>query len=233
MDITAERPDQGLAPSRLGAELAGLLETRIRAGEQPAGTLLPSERALSAQYGISRATVRQALSELEAKHLIARRQGRGTTVLGPPSEAADLASLLAATPPEVRNAIELRRIVEPEIARLAAQRALPSDLVLLRRALETTSEHLDPEESVRRDVEFHHLLARASRNPLLPALMEFAAAQTEGERLASHRTVDRRRTSLAGHRAILEAVRTGDAEAARAAMDAHLAEVQEISTPGR
>ncbi len=225
----ATLPSFTVTPQRIASELAGHLEQLIMAGTVEPGALLPPERTLASDFKVSRTTVRQALAELESKRLIERRQGRGSTVLGPPAEAQELAAMLASSSQDVRNALELRRIVEPQVARIATMRALPSDLTLLRQVTTQANEHLAPEESMRLDVEFHLLLARATQNPLLPTVMEFSYACTEKVRLLSHQTRERRRTSLDGHLAILAAVTTQDPRAAEAAMAAHLLEVEQIS----
>ncbi|MGO1316223.1 MAG: FadR/GntR family transcriptional regulator [Cellulomonadaceae bacterium] len=226
--VAVEIPSFQVAPQTIAAELAAHLERLIVSGEVEPGALLPPERTLAADFGISRATVRGALAELESKRLIERRQGRGSTVLGPAKESIELAGMLAGSSPEVRNALELRRIVEPQVARIATLRALASDLLSLRRAVDLANEHLTPAESMAMDVQFHLLLARATQNPLLPTVMEFSFACTENVRLLSHQTQARRRTSLHGHRDILAAVVARDPEAAQAAMIAHLTQVEEI-----
>lgn len=222
-------PSFQVAPQSIASELAGHLERLILSGEIEAGSLLPPERTLAADFKISRATVRGALAQLESKRLIERRQGRGSTVLGPSEDTVELAAMLASSSLELQNAIELRQVVEPQIARFAAIRALPSDFASLRQVTAQANEHLTPAESMKLDVQFHLLLAQATQNPLLLTVSRFSFACTEKVRIMSHRTRAGRRTSLEGHQAIFRAVLDREPDAAQVAMEAHLREVQEIS----
>ncbi|MCU1424974.1 MAG: transcriptional regulator, GntR family [Microbacteriaceae bacterium] len=224
--------ETGIPPLRRHSEsvsvvLAAHLERLIATGEIRPGTKLPSERELAASMSVSRSSLREAMHELESKHLISRVQGRGTVVLPPTAGVLELLALSAGET-EGDHAAELRSIIEPSVAGLAATRATPANLLQLRNVLEQSHENLLQAESLRLDVEFHLLLARAAQNPLLTALLMMAGEWTNEVRQHSHATKEGRRMSVRGHRAICDAVQAHDGLAARQAMEDHLREVRHL-----
>lgn len=215
----------------VSAEVAAHLEKLIISGELRAGDRLPPERELAASMNISRSSLREAMFELESKKLVERRQGRGSTVADISRGASRLYGNLADLDVELGYATELRDLVEPRIAELAALRAVDSNLLSLDEVLTRSQETLPPEESMRLDIEFHTLLAHAAQNPLLVTLCTMTTEWTQHTRVLSHRTALGRRISIQGHELIYRAVSQHDGPAAAAAMEQHLREVREISTP--
>ncbi|MGW5384192.1 FadR/GntR family transcriptional regulator [Nocardia sp. NPDC003963] len=214
----------------VSAEVAAHLEKLIISGELRAGDRLPPERELAASMNISRSSLREAMFELESKKLVLRRQGRGSTVADIPRGASQLHGSLADLDVELGYATELRDLVEPRIAELAALRAVASNLLSLDDVLTRSHETLPPAESMRLDIEFHTLLAHAAQNPLLVTLCTMTTEWTQRTRALSHRTALGRRVSIQGHEQIYRAVSEHDGAAAAAAMEQHLREVREIST---
>lgn len=200
----------------VGAYLERLISTELRPGDR-----LPPERALAERLDVSRTTVREAMRELEQRRLVERSPGRGTTVLAPPEAARELGSLDAGGA-EHADVAELRLLVEPQIAGLAALRATDTDLVLLEQTLAASHAGLTPAESLALDVRFHLELAAAARNPLLVSLCELTSTWVHDVRARSHTTRAGRRSSVEWHRRLYEAVAAGDAEEARRVMVAHL-----------
>lgn len=220
-----------LPPRRhgVGIEIAAHLERLIATGELAPGARLPAERELAESLGVSRGSVREALGHLVTKSVVERAQGRGTVVCLPPARAGELHAGLDETEKELSDVAELRAVVEPRIAEFAALRATASDLLQLEDLLARSHEGLVTAESVRLDVEFHSALARASQNPLLATVNTLACSWTPDVRRRSHTTRRARRISVAGHRAILAAVRARDGEAARQAMADHLDAVADLT----
>jgi GntR family transcriptional repressor for pyruvate dehydrogenase complex len=204
----------------VSGEVGAYLE-RLIANELSPGDRLPTERELAEQLDVSRTTVREAMRDLEQRRMIARSPGRGTTVLAPSESARELAAL-AAEHAERADVAELRLLVEPQIAGLAAARATDSDLILLEQTLAASHAGLTPSESLAMDVRFHLELAAASRNPLLVSLCELTNSWVEDVRARSHATRAGRRSSVEWHRRIFDSVVDGDAEAATLAMVEHL-----------
>jgi len=207
--------------------LAAHFERLIATSELTPGSRLPSERELAEKFDVSRSTLREAMHELEAKRLIERRPGRGTTVLGLQRNSGDLRNL-SAEDASASYVSELREIIEPSIAALAASRATASNLLQLGDVLDRSHENVLQSESLRLDVEFHTLLARAAQNPLLESLQAMTGDWTHDVRQYSHATRAGRRISTRGHRRIYEAVRDHDPGAAQESMMVHLEEVKEL-----
>ncbi|WP_410872150.1 FadR/GntR family transcriptional regulator [Nocardia sp. A7] len=214
----------------VSAEVAAHLERLIIDGALRAGDRLPPERELAAQLNVSRSSLREAMFELESKNLVDRRQGRGSTVTDLPRGAAELHGTLADLDTELAYATELRDLVEPRIAQLAALRAVESNLLSLHAVIDRSDETLSPDESMALDIEFHTLLAHSAQNPLLVTLCTMTTEWTRHTRVLSHRTPLGRRVSLHGHTQILQAIDNRDGPTAASAMEQHLREVREIST---
>jgi DNA-binding FadR family transcriptional regulator len=210
----------------LSTGIATQIEQLIVDGALQPGDRIPPERELAKTLGVSRASLREAMHELESRNLVDRRQGRGTTVASPGAERLSLLDELSKQQAEQRNAAELRDIVEPRIAFLAASRRAPTNIRSLDRILRLSTEATNVDDSMRLDIEFHVELAEAAQNPLLSTLVGVTNGWTLETRRHSHATPDARRLSIDGHRRILDALESGDAEAARIAMESHLADVR-------
>ncbi|GAB3256204.1 FadR/GntR family transcriptional regulator [Kineosporia babensis] len=213
----------------VGSEISAHLEKLIAVGELRPGDRLPSERELAATWNVSRASLREAMHELEAKHLLERRPGRGTTVLPAPERVQTLYSQLSDAEHQLRDVAELRESIEPRLAELAAVRATKANLIELENVLQQSMADVSPEESLRLDLEFHMLLAVASQNPLMSAINTVVGSWTSATRVLSHSTRYAREVSYLGHRSIIEAVRASDGPAAHRAMTRHLADVAALT----
>jgi GntR family transcriptional repressor for pyruvate dehydrogenase complex len=227
----AEVPPMRKGARRVGNALVAHLEQLIALGDLGPGDRLPAERDLAESLSVSRTSLREALRQLEDKHLIERRPGRGTVVLPPPPQVADLYAGLADLGEVDRalgNVAELRTLIEPQIAGLAALRATGADALQMEDVLATPGEGLQPEKSLELDIQFHLCLARAGQNPLLTALITLSSSWTTGVRKDSHATPEARVASHRGHREILDAVLARDPAAAAEAMTRHLAEVDQL-----
>jgi len=217
----------------VSVSLAAHLERLIALGELRPGDRFPSERELAGSMLVSRASLREAMHELERKHLIERTPGRGTIVVQPSDEERELRNLHADASHQ-DDAAELRLVVEPSIAALSAQRATAANLLALHNVLDASTGPLKPARSLELDLEFHILLAHAAQNPLLAALHQLVSHWTLDVRRRSHGTKAGRKHSVEGHRAIYAAVAAHDYSGARVAMEQHLHDVRTlISQAGR
>jgi DNA-binding FadR family transcriptional regulator len=153
------------------------LGTAIKLGLLEPGERLPAERELCRQLGISRSTLRQALTALvQSGHLYAARGRSGGTFVAesPPPAAAPSAALLA----EWRDACDQRLAVELAVALLAAERAEPVALVPLDECVSAMGETLEDFPAFRQaDVRWHIGLAEAAGSPRLVAAMTEAQGQ--------------------------------------------------------
>lgn len=199
---------------------------QLAAGEFPIGSRLPTERELAERHAVSRATVREAMVALEMMGIIEVRKGSGIYVaaLQMPGERAEALDVGAF------ELLEARRGIEAEIAAMAALRIDEECLSELEALLVTMT---DPalEVSERADRDFHFAVAAATGNSALVAVVTELWSMRERCELA--RTIHQRARGggellrVEEHRAILNALRAGDADAARTAMRAHLDAVLE------
>ncbi len=213
-------------------QIACQLEEAILSGAMAPGELLPSERAISAQFGVSRSVVREALGRLASLGLVRSQHGSGTRVEAPSSQpvTAGLQRLLHRAEYRLEDLSAVRLPLETAIACLAAAKRTPEHL----ERLEKTQKILgNPRGTLRAhvqaDLEFHAILAEATQNPLFQiVLAPIQELLIESRR----RTLGRYGADIAftHHARILEAVRAGDSAAAARAMQQHIeANVQHLS----
>ncbi|MCM0018894.1 MAG: FCD domain-containing protein [Tagaea sp.] len=191
------------------------------------GDALPSEAELARQLNVSKPVVREAMGRLAALGIVQIQQGKPTTIQGLSAAPIDQFLRLAvrATDNGLREAVELRRAVEAEIAALAAARATKLQVERVEEALARMRANIDGdfEEWLRGDFDFHVALARCSGNALFEHLLE-ALAETiryTQRALGVQRDLRDPAATLRRHEAIVEALKARDPAAARAAMIAH------------
>lgn len=209
-------------------------------GVMKVGDQLPSERALSARLGVSRHSLRQAMSALEAQGLIEIRHGSGAYLVDrePGQVASDLADALIDSSEKLPYVMEARFALEPFLTGLAADRRTPADLRAIRAALNMMEREIAAGDSGEKgDIAFHAAVLAAAHNPIfvdfmtrlqpdMTRLREEALAQPTTPRLA-----------LEAHHAILDAIEAGDRERAFRAAHQHLVDaaeallVSELGTP--
>jgi GntR family transcriptional repressor for pyruvate dehydrogenase complex len=213
----------------LAIRVARELERLIVEGGLAVGKRLPSERELADQFAVSRTVIREAIRTLVAKGLLDVRTGSGTVVREPTAEAAaeSMSRLLATRPDryDYTRVIEVRRVLEVEIAGLAAHRRTSEDIAALKAILTRAEERLgDPDTFVHTDVAFHEALARATHNDLFVVLLSSIAQAMIAVRQLGLRVPGTPARALDYHRRILTCVEAGDVMGARQAMDRHMDE---------
>ena len=216
-------------------EAAEQIADKVRNGELRVGDKLPPERALALQMEISRPTLREAVRVLADAGLLEVRRGPGggmfvaTDVV--PADLVRQRSTLRLG--EVAGVFEARRLLEPEVARLASERATDDDLAPLERsiaAMRTIVERgyrpEDEDHFLQLDVQFHLALARAARNETLETLMRIVFRQLEIARdMAMHVPLIPEWT-IDIHVRTLASIRGGDPEEIDIVMDEHLAQLE-------
>ncbi len=201
---------------------------RIRSGQWPAGTALPSERDLMDEFQVSRIPLREAIAGLRALGVLHTRPGSGTRVRHVDAHTvAQLLPLIVTLEGErtFSQVFELRLAVESQTAALAARHHTVLDARILRDLLGRLKADLDAnlEEAVETDLEFHVAIARATQNPLFEVLMQTLATLVKHVQVESCKDDPiRRRRAYDAHQAIVEAILARDADRARAEMEAHL-----------
>ncbi len=186
---------------------------------------MPAERELCERLGVSRTVVREALNLLEARGLLRIEHGRGAVVSDGDTHAVKdtLAMLLRVQSQTLSELLEVRKILEVEIAGLAAERADEDDIRTMREALGRMRDLIDVSEGyVEADVDFHSLLAAGARNGVLLQMMEPVVGLLKASRRVSASLPGAAQRALREHEAILKRVAAGDADGARAEMRIHL-----------
>jgi GntR family transcriptional repressor for pyruvate dehydrogenase complex len=189
--------------------VANRIRHQILSGAWANGRLLPSERDMAAQFGVARNTLRRIIQQLEAEGLIESHPGRGSVVRLSP--LGDQMSRVDTVPPAAHasqaDLLEMRTVLEPLVAELAAKRATPDEIVTLEAAHQSAVEAKEPATLEHWVATLHHALWRAAGNA---ALLEWYEAIDK--QLPPRRVTAVYRQNLA---ALVAALRDGDAELAR------------------
>jgi DNA-binding FadR family transcriptional regulator len=219
--------------SRLYEQIVQQIEESILKGSLKAGDQLPAERELAIRFGVSRTAVREAVKALREKGLVEAYSGRGTFITDGTSQAVrqsfDLMVKIG-QPEGSTDLAEVRSILEPEIAALAAERAEESDRATLREAVAVMDRSLkDADAYIEADLDFHLALAEAAANPLILSLIDSIVGLLREQRLRIFQVEGGPQRGQIHHKRILEAMEKRDAKMARDAMKAHLEQVREDS----
>ena len=218
---------------RLYQQIVEQIEHRFVSGELKVGDKLPSERELAEQFGVSRIAVREAVKALREKGLVEIRAGRGTFITnGTEGVVRHSIGLLmkfeavGASP----NLVEVREIMEPEIAALAATRITEEQVITMTRAVGVMDMALDNVEVfVEADLDFHLALAQATQNPIIPILMNSIIDMLREQRKRIALVDGGLIRGQYHHKKILDAVMRHDPKTARSAMQQHLGQVRKDS----
>jgi GntR family transcriptional regulator, transcriptional repressor for pyruvate dehydrogenase complex len=207
--------------------VAEVISEEITSGRLSAGDRLPTEVQLVKQLGVSRTVVREAVSRLRNAGLVEPRQGAGVFVLEPRVHPLDLSGEAQRTKASVLQVVEVRRAMEGEAAALAAARAKPADLRRMRAALEAIDADVRAGgDGVDADLAFHQSVVDSTGNPVLAETLRYIGSlMRNGIRVT--RANEARRADFTAqvrreHQILLEAVKAGDPEAARAAARQHM-----------
>lgn len=219
---------------RLYEEIVQQFHALIRQGMLKHGDRLPSERELSEQFKVSRSSVREAIRSLELQGLVVSKRGSGTFINTENLEAAlDLvAANLNVGEAALQDVFEMRHLMEPHIAALAAQRATSDEVIAMREILEDQQRQIDEGGTgVESDSAFRFALASAIHNAALVKVVSAIEDILQMSRDRSLQEPGRPQRSLASHCQILDRVQLGDVDGAREAMDHHLTTVEPSARP--
>jgi GntR family transcriptional repressor for pyruvate dehydrogenase complex len=219
--------------ARLYEQIAAQIEERIFNGDLEHGDKLPSELELADQFGVSRTAVREAIKALRAKGLVEVQPGRGTFVTDGASQVlrTSLGQVLKVSDEgRLENLIEIREILEPRIAALAAERAEENDIQAMQSAIEAMDLTIDDAEAfIEADLAFHLALAHATNNVLIPLLIDPIVDMLQEQRIRIFKTQKGSERGQYHHKQILASIVARDPKAAHDAMEAHLAQVRKDS----
>jgi GntR family transcriptional repressor for pyruvate dehydrogenase complex len=212
---------------RLSDDVSAQIQMRIASGELRSGDKLPPERELAERFGVSRGAVREALRTLERTGLVALQAGpRGGAFIGhgnPGLISDSFRNLYLLGSVSLDDLTEARQWLESTVARMVAERATPEDLTALEANVDEAERLFkaqDYEAKIDVHIEFHNLLARATRNPVIIMLM---GALMEVMRDFAHAIGgERNDLTIKSRRRLLDHLRKRDATGAARAMAEHL-----------
>lgn len=207
------------------------IQEMIRSGRLRPGDRLPPEKELSISLGLSRSSLREAVKALETLRVLDVRRGDGTFVTSlEPHLLLESMSFAAEIHQDTSllDVFAVRRILEPAAAVLAAERARPEDRERLRDMLDEVCPGTSIDDLVAHDFVFHRTLSQLSGNAYLVSLLDTLSSRTLRSRvwrgLTEEDSVER---TLAEHRAILDALDSGDPELVRARVLVHVSGVED------
>ena len=232
---TGQQPNRTYSRRSLHGQVANEIAQRIMSGEFAPGTILPNEADFSIKLKVSRTALREAIKVLAAKGLVESRPKIGTRIrprdhwnmLDPDVLAWQFASDNVARFAD--DLFEVRQIIEPAAAALAAERANSEQLAAIERAyddMEAAGEDL--EASIEPDLRFHLSILAATGNELLVPLGALIETALASSIKLSGSEVSQQFYALPKHKAVLDAIRAGDANRARLTMRTLLVESVEF-----
>ena len=216
-------------PDQIAARLIDLImERQLKPADR-----LPPERELAASMGVSRSSLREALRALAMLGVVEMRQGDGTylTAMRPETLMRPVGLVLALSDSGLQELFEARKLVEPGLAALAAERISDHAAEELVRCAAASAEAIeDAEAFMWADIELHGQIARAADNAVLSRLLDSIAGMGLASRRRTGRLAAVRSQSARDHREIAAAIAAHEGQAAHAAMLRHLENVERAVT---
>ena len=207
----------------LSSKLSEELLNYIRSENLKPGDRLPNESILAKKMGVGRSSIREAMKLLASRNIVTIRQGSGTYISQTPGMVDDPLgfSFIADKQKLAQDSLEVRFLLEPAIASLAAQNASEEDIALLRRLCQEVEDLVRlGQDHTQKDIEVHTAIALSSKNVVVPRLIPVINSaiplliELTGNTLKQE-TIDT-------HRALTDAIAAHNAAAAHDAMYLHL-----------
>lgn len=212
----------------LPQSVAREIQSMIQGGSLKPGEKIPSQREFSQKFGISRASLREALLTLETLGLLKTEAGRGTFVSGgPPSASNHMGPWRYSDSYSVFDVFQTRIMLEGQMASLAAGRLMANQLDQMEKMTQQMEQGWAQQDllaNVEADLEFHAIIASACSNAMLRALYQTVRDQLTATQRQPIPITDpaRMRDSIAEHRRIIAALRANDPASARLEMETHI-----------
>ena len=223
--------------------VADQLKEWIRSSHLEPGDKLPSEQEMCTELGVGRHTLREGIKRLSELGLLESRTGVGTFVCGPSLKNLSnyLDSYLQMGKISVQQIYDVRIALESFGARAAAQRKTPEGVAALRQTVEEMRDAVEgyaaePQNEpfyhqfVSSNVEFHMEVAKCAGNPFLLEITQSVKSLVSRSIDSQNHTLEQMRESLEGHRQILDAIESGDGEAASGLMQLHLEKMSRLNS---
>jgi DNA-binding FadR family transcriptional regulator len=217
-------------------EIVSKVKLMIRQGKLKIGDQLPAERELSEVFKVSRSSVREALRTLESQGFLESRQGNGTYIARQPVELliTPLAGAIFTEKDVQIELFEMRRLIEPQLAYLAAERATPEEISRMEKLLVKQEEQLaEGDTATEVDKSFHRTLAEATKNSILIRIIEPLMDSISSSRDRYLQVEGRPHKSFTRHKQLLMAIKAGDSELAAQVMREHIEDVEISLFSGR
>ncbi|WP_026819043.1 FadR/GntR family transcriptional regulator [Arthrobacter castelli] len=228
-ESSASGPFTRVPRPRLYEQLVEQLLGYIEARQLGPGDVLPAERELAEQLGVSRATLAQALVALEVLGVIDVQHGTGAVLVYRPSIAPVIKGLREHSN-RLPDIVEARSTLEVKLATLAAARRTDADMDAIDAAIEAMAAEVSSgDKGAHGDELFHQAVTAAAHSSVLEQLMAFIAEMVLETRLESLGQPNRPEQSLASHRTIAEAIRAQDPQQAADAMQSHIELVSDVA----
>lgn len=213
---------------RLADSISDSIAHAVLEGSLAPGDALPSEGEIAREFDVSRPIAREALRHLSSAGLVHTQQGKVARVKALNGEPVDRIYGMAARSSlkRLREANEMRRVIETSVTKLAAERRDPEGLAVLQQAWDTMQEGgTNPEVFTRADIDFHQAIAVTTGNSMIRIQVEgLKSVQREVSELFTHRNTRTEkdwRATIARHGDVFDAILAGDQEAAEQAILAH------------
>lgn len=203
----------------------------IESGQCRPGDRLPPERELTGLIGVSRPSVRTGLQALAALGVVEARRGSGTFITHNPPRFASGSLRFFAALHGISNEqlFEVRRMLEMNMAELAAERATGAQLAAIsEEVMEMFAVRGDAESFLVHDIRFHHAVSRAAGNPVLSALADMVAEVFFDRRRESVLPLQGAPVAAEHHKRIYQAIRDQDPDGARREMSTHMTWAEEV-----
>lgn len=231
MQAVDRKAFRAVRKTRVSEEIIEQVRDLIVSGRLQPGDRLPAERELARTFRVGRSAVREAIRAMESLGIVEARAGEGTfvaTLAG--SHARDpIIATLFQTWSTQRKLFEVRRVLEPGLAALAARRATAEQVEKLRGVLgEQAVQVQRGETGVKQDTMFHFLIAEATGNEVLLRIVDNLMDLLRKTRETSLQHGDRPARSLKQHRAILSAIEARDPAAAERRMREHIHAIERL-----
>lgn len=207
----------------LAQQVASKMEEFIKEQRYKVGDKLPNEFELATELNVGRGTIREAIKLLAARNVVIIQRGKGTFVSENPGLTEDPLGLSFITDKKrlSHDLMDVRVMIEPEIAKLAAEHATPAEVeemeaicLVIEKLIHENKNHEE------KDIQLHSAIAKASKNVVVPSLIPII--QTAISLFINLTNRSLKEETIETHRQIVEAIKIKDGEAAKKAMQRHL-----------
>jgi GntR family transcriptional repressor for pyruvate dehydrogenase complex len=220
-----EKRDQVHKKGKLSETIMSEIMEKIIDDEEGTIEYLPSEAELTEIFNVSRATIREAIKGLEERGFVERQQGKGIKIINKSIEvvSSSLHAMILRSKSNQLELLEVRKIIELQTAFLAATRASETDLLEFQQSIDVmNSTTASEEEYILNDLKFHILVAKASKNNILEAIMKALTPLLEVEIQLTLESDFRPERTMKFHQHIFERIAQKDALGAEKCMREHL-----------